>query len=552
MLLLSAAHCSRSSAQEQVTRVIPGTSLPVPAQLVPPEGDPIKCGFAIISVAVRQSSPSLEGRQAFLAKILARPEMQMSLLQGNVRVHFDTSGSNTPALLDPSGARIPGSAYAFVDSVFSILSYVLPFESGVLGYGGPVSDGMLGGGPELDIYIMELGSTYGQTTPDEAIPEGGRTSSSMMIDNDFVFVRPDKNRGLPGLRVTLAHELHHVLQIGNYGYWDNDAFFYEITSTWMEDMAYPEVNDYYNYLNAYWGHFRNPETPFTSSDLICYSRAIWGHYVSKRFGPDVMRETWENIKHARPQNAIDQALRNHGMDFGGAYAEWSVWNYFTGARANPEKYYTDGADYPQVVQSPVDFPGTSRDVPGSLRSLGTHYAQVQRGLDTMTVMMANVDVAGTLLATIPLMPYTLHLRSSRVDDSYKPTPIGIYGKLEVTDMSLWSTWYMVRDTVRPYIDPSLFSSEHPFPSPFYPGRAPCVYLPVEEMEPQRGALYIFSASADLVRQIPDVSSTVHLGRQMFSWDGRMADGNVAPTGVYMFVIDLPGSRVTGKIALVRE
>jgi len=461
-------------------------------------------------------------------------------------------GLCTVALVYAAGARIAGSARAFVDSVFSILSYVLPYESGILGYGEPVSDGMLGGGPELDIYIMELGNTYGQTTPDEAIPEGGRTSSSMMIDNDFVFVRPDKNRGLPGLRVTLAHELHHVLQIGNYGYWDNDAFFYEITSTWMEDMAYPEVNDYYNYLNAYWGHFRNPETPFTSSELIMYSRAIWGHYVSKRFGTDVMRETWENIKRARPQNAIDQTLRNHGMDFAGAYAEWSVWNYFTGARAKPAKYYTDGADYPQVVQSPVDFPGSSRDVPGSLRSLGTHYAQVQRGVDTMTVMMANVDVAGTLLATIPLMPYTLHLRSSRVDDSYKLTPIGIYGKLDVTDMSLWATWYMVRDTVRPYIDPSLFSSERPFPSPFCPGRAPRVYLPVEDTEPQRGALFIFSASADLVRQIPDISSTVHLGRQMFSWDGRMDDGNVAPTGVYMFVIDLPGSRVTGKIALVRE
>ena len=552
MLLLSAAHFDGLSAQDQVTRVIPGTSLAIPAQLAPPPGEPIKCGFSIISNAIRQSSSSLEGRQAFLTKVLARPELQMSLLQGNVRVHFDTTGINTPALLDASGARIPGTVRAFVDSVFSILSYVLPYETEVLGYGGPVSDGTLGGGPEPDIYIMELGNAYGQTTPDEAIPEGGRTSSSIMIDNDFVFVRPDKNRGLPGLRVTIAHELHHVLQIGNYGYWDNDTFFYEITSTWMEDMAYPEVNDYYNYLNASWSHFRNPETPFTSGDYICYSRAIWGHYVSKRFGIDVMRETWENIKRARPQSAIDQTLRAHGMDFAGAFAEWSLWNYFTGSRANPATYYTDGADYPQIIQSPIDFAGASRDVPGSLPSLGAHYTQVQHGLDTMTVMISNVDVAGTLLPSIPLLPYTLRLRSTRVDDSYKPTPIGIYSKLDVTDMGAWSTWYIVRGTPQPYIDPSLFSSERPFPSPFRPAVHSFVYIPVEETEQQRGALYIFSASADLVRNISDISSIKHLDRQMFSWDGRMNDGNVAPTGVYMFVIELPGRRVIGKIPVVRE
>jgi hypothetical protein len=139
-----------------------------------------------------------------------------------------------------------------------------------------------------------------------------------------------------------------------------------------------------------------------------------------------------------------------------------------------------------------------------------------------------------------------------VDDSYKQTLIGIYSKLDVTDMSLWSTWYMVRDTARPYIDPASFSGERPFPSPFRPGRTPCIYLPLEETEPQQGALYIFSASADLVREIPNVSSASHLGRQMFSWDGRIADGSIAPTGVYVFVIELPGRRVIGKIPVVRE
>jgi hypothetical protein len=546
------ANCA---AQEHPLRLSPVSSIAIPPQLAPSEGEPVKCGFPIINYALRQVTPAGQpalAQQAGVAAILARPEMQVSVQIGGFRVHYDTAGTNTPSFLDAAGAKIPGTARAFVDSIFSIAAYALAYETSTLHYPGPPADGTLGGGPECDIYVMELGNMYGYTTPDVAIPAGGRTTSSMTIDNDFQFVRPEKNRGLPGLRVTIAHELHHVIQIGDYGYWDEDAFFYEITSTWMEDVVYPEVNDYYNYLSATWGHFRNPETPFTSSELIMYSRAIWGHFVSKRLGIDVMRETWENIRLARPQTAIDQTLRAHGMDFAGAFAEWSLWNYFTGSRANPGKYYIDAAEYPLVLQSPVEFTGTSRDVPGSLRSLGTHYTQVQHGQDTMTVMMSNVDVAGTLLPSLPLLPYTLRLRTARVDDSYKLTPIGIYSKLDVTDMGLWSTWYVVRDSARPYIDPSSFSSERPFPSPFRPARTPCVYLPVEELEQQRGALYIFSASADIVREFPNASSTEHLGRQMFTWDGHLADGNIAPTGVYVFVIELPGRRVTGKIPLVRE
>lgn len=539
-------------AQTHVMRAGSAAALAIPEQLAPPSGESVKCGLPVISYALHQARVVSEAGQSVLAGVLARPEMQAYRLAGNFRVHFDTAGINAPSLLDASGAKISGTASAYVDSIISILSYVAPYECSTLQYSNPPPDGMLGGGPECDIYVMELGNMYGYTNPDEGVPQGGRTTTSITIDNDFAFVNPSKNRGLPGLRVTIAHELHHVLQIGNYGYWDNDLFIYEITSTWMEDVLYPEVNDYYNYLGASWGHFRNPETPFTSSDLIMYSRAIWGHYIAKSLGMAVMREIWENVKLMRPQTAIDQALRGHGVDFAGAYAEWSLWNYFTGTRANPAKYYADGADYPQVLQSPIDFAGSQRDVPGSLRSLGSHYTQVQRALDTMTVLTSNVNVAGTLLTTIPSLPYTLRFRSSKVDDSYKPTPIGIFSKLDVADVSLWSTWHIGRGSPWPYVDPALFSSERPFPSPFHPRSDVWVYLPVDGTEQQRGSLTVFSASADLVRQIGDLSSTLHLGRQMFSWDGRMNDGSVAPTGVYLFVIELPSGRFTGKIPLVRD
>ena len=528
------------------------TALPIPAALAPGPQEAIKCGLPIISRAIAAAAAHPRTRTETLARLLERPAMQTSILKGKFRVHFDTTGYNMPALLDPAGNRIAGTAFAFVDSIFAILDHVIPVEVGQLHYPEPISDDTLGGGPECDIYVMELGNEYGYTTPDASVPEGGRVSSYVTIDNDFVFVRPDKNRGIPGLRVTLAHELHHVIQLGNYGYWDNDLFLYEITSTWMEDVVYPEVNDYYNYLTATWGHFRNPETSFTSSDMIMYSRAIWGHYIAKRYGIDVMRETWEQVRAYRPQQAIDQALKNHGVTFADAYAEWSVWNYFTGSRANPATYYTDGADYPLILQAPVDFTGSLRDVSGSLDSFGTHYCQVERTTDTMTVMIANVDFASTLLTPIPSLPYTLRLRSGQPDPSFKPTPDGLYAKLDVDNAGLWSTWYLVGDSVRPYVDPSSFSSDRPFPCPFHPSGGSLVYVPVAATGPTQGGFYIFTSSGDLVRRIPDASSMTHLSRQMFAWDGRTDNGSLAPTGVYVFVLDLSGQRITGKIPVIRE
>jgi hypothetical protein len=540
-------------AQGPTTRMFPGTSLPVPANLTPPDGEPIKCGLPVVNHYLGGFAEEGVEKIAGRASILERSERQTSVVSGGFRVHFDTTGLDAPALLDSTGSRISGTARAFVDSVFSILQHVLAVEISTLRYLAPPTDGSLGGGPEYDIYIMNLGDMYGVTYPDVYPADGGTSTSSITIDNDFAFVRPVKNRGLGGLRVTLAHEFHHAIQLGNYGYWSGDLYYYEITSTWMEDVVYPDVNDYYNYLGAYWGQFHNPDKPFNSFDSsIPYSRAIWGLYVAKRFGIDVMRESWEAIRQARPHIAIDQVLRAHGSTMNEAYSEWALWNYFTGSRAKPSLYYTDGADYPLMIQSAVEFTGSSRDVVNSLKSLASTYMLVERGTDSMTVVLSNVDLSGLNAATNPLLPYTFRLRSTQGDDTYKRTPLGVYAKLDVSDLAQWSTWYAIRDTVSPYVDPSSLSSEHPFPSPFRPGRNTCVYIPLPGTEQVQGSMYVFSSSFELVREFPSCSSVVHLGRQMFSWDGRMNDGSVAPTGIYVFVIDIPSGKIKGKIPLVRE
>ena len=197
-------------------------------------------------------------------------------------------------MLDANFQPIPGSFRQYVDSVAAVLTYTDSVETQVLGYPFPPTDNMNGGGPEYDVYILELGgSIYGQTVPDEdSTVEGGRSSTFIELDNDYSFVTPDSNKGIPGLEVTVAHEFHHAIQIGNYGFWSDETYFYEITSVWMEDVVYTGVNDYYQYLRSSQSQFRHPEVPFTSNGNIEYSRGIWGQFIAKRFGTNAMRWAW--------------------------------------------------------------------------------------------------------------------------------------------------------------------------------------------------------------------------------------------------------------------
>jgi hypothetical protein len=518
-----------------------------------------KCGLPAITRAVRTRGALSVQAESALRVLLDRPHLQTSILAGNFRIHFDTTGQNTPAMLNAAHQRIEGTARIFVDSVAAIMGYVYAFETAGLGYPAPPADGVLGGGPELDVYIMDEGSTYGYTTPDQLVIDGGKSTSFITIDNDFSFVLPDSNKGMPALRVTAAHEFHHAVQIGCYGYWTNDVFFYEITSVWMEDVVYPAVNDYLSYLRASWSHFRNPDQTFATNDLIMYSRGIWGKFVEKRFGRDAMKRTWEQVAVARPLDAIDRALSRpeYGSGLGAAYAEWTLWNFFTGSRADSAKYYPEGRLYPEIVQMPREFTPPSTTIDGSLEPLAARYHQVliqstPSKRDTLTIAVSNVNVPGALAGAFPLEPYAYDVSVEQKDPLYKLTDAGVYVKLYVTTPINWSSWFIVGSTAHRDAGFLALREGSAFPNPFTPDGRSLVSIPIDGSSPATGTLSVFTSSMDLVYSSPSVQS-VGVERQVFTWNGTRNDGAAVASGVYVFVLSLDGDRmVKGKIAVVRK
>lgn len=69
----------------------------------------------------------------------------------------------------------------------------------------------------------------------------------MRIDNSY-YESSYYTRGINALKVTLAHEFGHAVQLLSYGLWDEDIWFYEMTSIWLEEAVFDDVNDYYAYI----------------------------------------------------------------------------------------------------------------------------------------------------------------------------------------------------------------------------------------------------------------------------------------------------------------
>ena len=525
--------------------------------LGPRPSEPIKCGFPILAGGREQIQALGIPEKAALGMLSGRPTTDTSIMRYGYRIHFDTKADSAAALLDAQGNKIPGTSLAFAESVGTALAYVTALEVVQLGYlGAPQDDGQ-GGGPELDIYVKNLGSLYGYTEPLNDVVPGGTTPSFMVIHNDFDFVRPIANRGIPGMKVTVAHEFHHVLQLGNYGFWGfNHQYYYELTSTWMEDVVYPAVNDYYNYLILGESQFRLPSLTFTSNSQVYYSRAIWGKFVERKFGRDAMKRSWEFIRLYPPLQAADAALHEYGSGFALAFSEWTRWNFYTASRADTAKSYLEGKDYPEIAQFPRDFVAPTAVLTGSLDPLSARYHQLivpRSGAapDSLTIAISNTNVSGAVLGT-GLEVYECRVANSRLDDSYKETGTGMYASFSAVNPSNWSIWFLLGPNSFQPFGLSALAEGVAFPNPFFADGHGLVSIPINATQPVAGTLQIYSVGMDLMYSSGTQTSTGS-GRQVFSWNGIRNDGRLASTGVYVFVLSLPDEKtITGKIALVKR
>ncbi len=342
-------------------------SLFEPSKLPPEyrdEGRFVKSGTSLASeVRAYWSELSPSGKMV-LSSFYSRPILPESHLSesGRFLIHYTLSGPNRVSEEDVDGNEVPD----YVDEVAAAFdsAYVLEVEK--LGYRKPLSDD----DGAWDVYLLNMSGVYGYTYPDTRV--GRAYTCYIEIDNNY----EDSfypTQGLDALRVTAAHEFFHVIHFSYYGLGGLE-WWMEICSTWMEDVAYTEVNDYYYYLDYF---FDYPDKRLdTKNNGHEYGACIFAHYLSKRFGPEVIRDIWEDIG-ASGQTDMRPFNRVIPGGMASVMKEFAVWNYFTGSRAQPGRYYPEGAEYPEikVKKQHTEYPETGAAGAGTLEHLSAHYIQ---------------------------------------------------------------------------------------------------------------------------------------------------------------------------------
>ncbi len=336
---------------------------------------PVKCGFKT-AVAIKLNNNKYATRQRIsLDKIFDRPSLQTSIeaCNGKFTIHYDTTGENAPNYSIEKLAEALDTV-CFVE----FQKFGFPFPPEINGNENST----------YDIYVKNIGNVYGFTMPEQIISENDSTYTSyIIINSDFSGFYTE---GINAAKVTLAHELHHAVQIGNYILRYKDLFFYELTSTSMEEFVFPYVNDYIAYLPEYFNN-TNVSFPLHSG----YDLGIWNLFLQKRFGNAIFENQWEFMKTNRAVNSINASLSERGASFLNELKEFGVWTFFTAYRTYYRKYFEDAEKFPELNGGSViktSFP-PSREVNSSLPPMASVFVRsVAYGSllpDTLTLLVAN-------------------------------------------------------------------------------------------------------------------------------------------------------------------
>jgi hypothetical protein len=300
--------------------------------------------------------PELEGEQRERAvDLLERPTMgdgtraddgeytveeEAPLCSEHFCVHYVATTSDKPPSVD------------YVQMMSGVFEEVYAVENGQMGWKPPKPDGARGCPDraescmdKTDVYIKNVGDRglYGYAAPDP----GQDTFSQhayLVLDNDYseeIFTRDYPEGPLMPVQVTAAHEYNHVLQFAYTVV--QETWMFEATASWIEEKVYPEINDYFQYMES-WAQLTS--LPLTHEDTSgefvgkTYGNAVWNQWLDTQFGQDTIRAAWENALRVRPRGFSPGA---YGIAFQARGSDW--FRAFTGFAADTAEWRASNSQF---------------------------------------------------------------------------------------------------------------------------------------------------------------------------------------------------------------
>lgn len=515
------------------------------------EDEPIKCATGAL-LDWRMAPPPSRATRILQ---LQRPTLPEEYVTGDglFRIHFTTTGGDA---VDPASTIVTGVPdYVYEVGLAAGYSHRLLIDT--LGYRSPASDGGRDG-TEFDIYILNLQrGLYGFTDPEELVAgAASRFSAYIVIDNSYGNANDTEGyytQGLAAMRVTVAHEYFHAVQF-NYGYRNEDRYFFETTSVWFEDVAYTEVNDYLGYLSPY---FRTLSQPLYQQDgQHEYGNGIWLKYLVKKFDINIVRQIWDGIDEATALESTSEVLNGRNYTLSAAYSEFAVWVYFTGHRADPVSYFPEGANYPLVRFDRKQLALASTSIADSLLNLASRFYRFDSLGQPLTLSHISEAQPGRWrFATITgnqQSVYTVQQSSSGV-----PLAVSPAGRLDtlvvvVSNSSLPTLQVFFRFSLEISSGGSRSESRllAPGPNPFLPGSGEDLVLRLTLQSPAEVEVFVLAEDGRRVRHIDRGLRSA--GIDEIPWDGRNDDGEIVASGIYIVHVIAGGFQEAAKVAVIHR
>lgn len=512
-----------------------------------PEEHHSKCGLSLVNTLQQNLEAFSPSQQAILKIILQRPALDTSFVTpgGFFRVHYDLSGTGKP-LYD-------------LNELASALDSSYNFEVNFLGYPPPPPDNGEGGDNKYDIYIVDLGSggtgLYGYTQYETLIGPDKYTSFTV-IDNDYDGYY---SSGIEGAKVTVAHEFHHSIQGGNYkikftGSTIEDLFYYEITSTAMEEFVFDDVNDYYAYMSDY---FQNPSRPFLLNNG--YNLASWNIFLVKQFGFEILKRQWELLVNSRALSAINLSLSERGSTFSHELNVFGIWTYFTGYRNIPGRYFEEAANYPLINPTANVSFVSGNQINMSTRATTNYFLKIADGQDSLVVIVSNSDIQSGTDSTSKFFDFSYTLfRDTSVGERKLD---GIYSaKFDADRKNFWSISEIYNNRVINGDSIANPTSEEKnnfaFPQPFYNGKnylfGSFINITLDVNLNDDVDFNVYTTAMELVYSSQQKVVFLPNGLPGVKWNVKDNDGEEVASGVYIYAIKVGDDVTTGKLVIFNE
>lgn len=265
---------------------------------------------------------------------------------GRFRFHYDITGTHAVPQTDSNNSGVPDYvefASEYADSSYNYLVLELGFVD------------FLTPDRPYDIYFRNF--PYYGLTRTVSITDNGNTVTTTHIEvhNNFNGFPPNRDpdgQQLGSLKVTIAHEMKHAIQFAT-NQWRGSAGsvnWVELDATMTEEIVFPTVKDYINYLPSSNSVFRGAHNGIPGS----YEQATFGLYYVERFGPGFWVDVWDEIHRSPLLNmftAMRKVLESRGEDFSTEFTANLKWHMAAGERSRPGFGFRDRQLYPNISLS---------------------------------------------------------------------------------------------------------------------------------------------------------------------------------------------------------